>query len=72
MMADLSSNQTMVILAVIALVPAWFAYLAKRQAKQTHLLVNSRMDELLRLSKTASKAEGKLEGVQEEKERQET
>lgn len=54
---------------VIAFVGAYFAYKAKIAAKETHLAVNSRMDELLKISKASAKAEGKLEGQAEQLQR---
>ena len=46
---------------LMALVSAWFAYLAHKTAKVTHILFNSRMTELMELAKKAAKAEGVLE-----------
>jgi len=70
----LDDNTTTVLLALIsavsALVAAYIAYLAKRgadmavaQAKTTHELVNSRMTELLALTKSSAHAEGVIEGT---------
>ncbi len=64
---------TTIILALIAIIPsslaAILAYLASQRASEalkqsqaTHLLVNSRMTELLEITKSSSKAEGVLEG----------
>lgn len=36
--------------------------------RQTHKLINSRMTELLKLTRTAAKAEGVIEGVATQKE----
>jgi hypothetical protein len=66
------NNLTTVLLALIAIIPstlaAVLAYLASqrsaealKQGKETHLLVNSRMTELLAITKTSAKAEGVLE-----------
>jgi hypothetical protein len=58
-----------VILAIIAIVPSTLAailsFLALNKARATHLLVNSRMDELLKITKSASRAEGVIEGKAE-------
>lgn len=60
-----------VIIAIITcsttIIVAGFTYLS---AKLTaiHKQINSRMDEMLKLTKDKSKAEGKLEGKQEQKE----
>ncbi len=43
------------------------AFKAKTKAEATHLLINSRMEELLRVSKIASHLEGKTEGIAEER-----
>lgn len=50
---------------IAALISAIPSLLALMEVKKVHVLINSRMDELLRLTKAASKAEG----VAEEKER---
>jgi len=49
-----------ILTALTALVGAMVAVL--RQVHQTHALVNSRMEELLALTRTSSRAEGRLEG----------
>lgn len=48
---------------------AWLAFSIKRisvrtleQAQETHLQINSRMDELLAITKTSAQAQGNLEG----------
>lgn len=46
---------------LVAVVSAFFAYLAHKTSKQTHILFNSRMTELMELAKKAAKAEGVLE-----------
>lgn len=55
-------NGEVIIAAIIGAAPptavAWLAY---RQAKFTHKAVNSRLTELLELTRTSSKAEGVLE-----------
>lgn len=59
------TDSTAIIIAVIAIVPsslaAFVSFLALRKSKETHLLVNSRMTELLEITKKSSKAEGILE-----------
>jgi len=49
---------------------AFKAAQAKKVAQDTHTAVNSRMQELLDLTRTAAKADGKVEEKAEEKERQ--
>lgn len=46
---------------IIALITAIPSLLALLEVKKVHILINSRMDELLKLTKTASKAEGVAE-----------
>lgn len=48
-----------IIVALIASIPSVLALL---EVKKVHILINSRMDELLKLTKVASKAEGVVEG----------
>ena len=43
------------------------AFKAKTKAEQTHLLINSRMGELLKAAKAISHSEGKEEGIAEER-----
>lgn len=57
--------------ALATIIPSYFAYRAARAAKATHEAVNSRMDKFLEMAKKSFQAEGKLEGVKEEKERTE-
>lgn len=54
------------VVAVCSLFAAVYAYKAKQMATETHLSVNSRMDELLKLTQKASHAEG----VKEQKDRE--
>lgn len=59
---------TIVIVAAIsAIPPTLMALLAWRESKKLHVTVNSRMDELLTVSKAVSKAEGKEAGKIEER-----
>lgn len=44
-----------------ATVSAYFSYRAVAISRETHLIVNSRMEEFLRLARLASRAEGVLE-----------
>ena len=59
------------IAALATIVPSYFAYMASRTAKATHDVVNSRMEKFLEMAKQSFRAEGKLEGAKEEKERTE-
>lgn len=45
------------------------SYFTRKKVTEYHLLVNSRMDELLRVSKAASRAEGHAEGMKEEQDK---
>jgi len=57
-----TSDNTLIIATIIGLItPIIFAILALMQ-KDTHDINNSRLTELLDISKKAAKAEGKLEG----------
>jgi hypothetical protein len=71
-------DSTPIIVSVIASIPGFIAsivgLLAWRSSrkngeavKEIHLLMNSRLDELLRVSKANSKAEGVVEGRAEQK-----
>lgn len=61
---------TAIIVALIYTAPPSFlAWLAWRQGKHSHKLVNSRMDELVELTRTSALAKGKLEGRAAEKKR---
>ena len=53
--------------AITATVGAYFAYRAKAVASETHVMVNSRLTQLLEISKASEHAKGKLEGVVEGK-----
>jgi len=44
---------------ITAATPGFLAWL---QSRKTHLMVNSRLTELLELTRTSAKAEGRLEG----------
>ena len=58
----LDNNITLILVALVAAcAPTIAAIAAVIQAMKTHKAVNSRMDELLSLAKTSSKAEGVLE-----------
>lgn len=46
---------------LVAFVSAWFAFKAHKAAKETHILFNSRMTELMELAKAAARAEGVLQ-----------
>lgn len=60
------SGITSIAAVIMAGVSAYFAYKAKTIAKETHDVVNSRMTEFMEMAKKSFKAEGKIEGVQEE------
>ncbi len=47
--------------------PSFLAWLAWRQGKSSHKLVNSRMDELVALTRKSARAKGRLEGQAAEK-----
>lgn len=64
------SITTSVAAVVMAAVSAYFAYRSKVIGDQVHTVINSRMTELLELSKKSSTAEGKMLGREEEKARQ--
>jgi hypothetical protein len=55
--------------AVGAIIAALIAGFALVQTRATHQLINSRMTELLDLTKTAARAEGKAEGEQAQRDR---
>ncbi len=68
------SDTVVIVLAVLAfltttitaMIAAWVAVKTKETAKvtvETHEMVNSRMTELLEITKSASHAEGVIEGV---------
>ena len=54
---------TAIAAVIVAATPGFLAWL---QSRKTHLLVNSRLTELLELTRKAAKAEGKLEAVDEQ------
>lgn len=60
------TETTTIILAIVAIFPASLAailsYMTLIRNKETHDLVNSRMTELLEITKSASRAEGVIEG----------
>lgn len=70
MMTDVPANLSAIILAAIAFlglaVPGWLAWL---QARKNHVMMNSRLTELLDATRKSAKAEGKVEGAAEEKQR---
>lgn len=51
---------------IVAATPGFLAYM---QSRKTHKEFNSKMDAMLVLTQKEAKAEGKLEGAAEEKER---
>jgi hypothetical protein len=53
---------TALLVAVTALVGAWVSLY--REVRKTHELVNSRVDELVALTRAASRAEGRLAAKQ--------
>lgn len=53
-------------LIVAFLTPSTMSLLALMKVHDTHLIVNSRMDELLKLTKTAAFARGQLQGPAEQ------
>lgn len=69
------TNAVALIASITALIVALTGFVAlflrvgrvESKVVSTHILINSRMTELLDLTKTAAKAEGKLEGAAEEK-----
>jgi hypothetical protein len=56
-------NVALIITAVSAIVAAYFSYRATRKVETVHLLINSRMDELVRASEKAAHAAGMVEGA---------
>lgn len=65
-------NWTAIIVALITIVPTTLAVLVtwrsnKKAIKEVHVLINSRMSELLETTKSDSKAKGKSEGKIEER-----
>jgi len=57
-----------ILLGIAAVLTAGMpGFLAWRQAKTSHNLMNSRLDQLVRLTRKDALAEGKLEGGKEER-----
>lgn len=64
-------NWEIIILAVIAVVPSTLAALAAyRQASKTHSAVNSRMDELLRVTREQATLVERAAGIARQAEKQ--
>ena len=70
---DVGPNIVVIILATIAAIPgivaAYYARKAKSQTEQTHILFNSRMDELLAQARLLARAQGVAEGEQNQRDR---
>lgn len=63
-------NTYYILIGIAAVLTAGMpGFLAWRQGKSSHKLVNSRMDELVNLTRTSALAKGKLEGRAAEKKR---
>lgn len=65
-------SDAVLIAAIVALstvVTASISGYALIQSKQTHMLINSRMDELLAAARAASRAEGVAAGEQSQRDR---
>ena len=58
------------IVALSGIVTATISAFALIQTKQTHMLINSRMDELLRTATTLARAQGVAAGEQSQRDRQ--
>ncbi len=54
---------------VVTLITAYFAYKAKTQSEQTHVAVNSRMDEFIRNAQKLFHAEGVIQEKTDEQAR---
>jgi hypothetical protein len=69
--APLRINWSLAIVAAIPTVPAaisaYSAYRAERTSRETHKIVNSRMDELLTINRAQSRQEGVIEGERRER-----
>lgn len=62
-------DRTLILVALIsATPPTLMALLAYRESRKTHLTINSRMSELLEVTKSDALAQGKAEGKIEERE----
>lgn len=61
-----SSNEILTIVAIVVAIiigiPSWLTFF---QARKTHIIVNSRLTELLELTAKSSRAEGRQEGKAE-------
>ncbi len=55
-------NLAIIITAIAALLSAWFAFEARKKVETVHLLINSRMDELLSTTEKLAHAQGLAEG----------
>ena len=62
---------TSVITLITALVGVVKGFQNASKIQEVHLSINSRMDQLLAASKAESHLEGKAQGIQEQKDRQE-
>jgi hypothetical protein len=58
------------IAAVSSMVAALISAFALIQTRQTHTLINSRMDQLLKMAATLARAEGVAQGEQSQRDRQ--
>ena len=61
--------ENIIIALITALPPTIVAFIAYRESKKVHTAVNSRMTELLEITKSDSKAKGKVEEREEVAER---
>lgn len=62
------SGWVAILIAVIYTIPpSILAWLAWRQGRASHHLMNSRLDQLLKLRGSSSRAKGRLEGLAEGK-----
>jgi hypothetical protein len=61
---------TAILVALIAAgPPSFLAWLAWKQGRKSHVIINHRMDELVKLTRKDALAEGNLEGRAAEKKR---
>ena len=60
------------IVTIGSVVTGSIAAMALQQSRQTHMLINSRMDELLAAARALARAEGVLLGEQNQRDRQST
>lgn len=65
----MTDSTTIILVAVIAAVPPTIvALLSLRATKEVHYLINSRMTELLKTTKSEANLQGRQEGREERKE----